>query len=538
MLKQFGSKMINPQLSPSGAKRRKIKHVHWMLLGGTLIASGLLLGMLPDSAEATRSTALTPALRDLPGPDAVINLPLELPERHGSASAPPPDPAGSPTKREGSALAHWAAPIDAPRPPQPAEAPLPAEPVTIAPAAPAVHKPREAGPSPLPDPAEEFIEALADEPPPVEQPHAAEWREITVKRGDSLAAIFAREGIGSRELHNVLSAGQETRALVRLFPGETVRLRIDAEGRLQEVLYDLDTATTLQVLRKEDGFTLGKISHEIERRTALASGSIESSLFASAQRSGLTDLQAMELANIFGWDIDFALDIRRGDSYSVLYEELYLDGEKVGNGPILAAEFVNSGKTFRAVRFEENGEAGYYSPDGYSMRRAFLRTPVEFSRISSRFNPNRRHPVLNTIRAHRGVDYAAPTGTPVRATGSGRVASVGTQGGYGKTIVLEHGTRYTTLYAHLNGYARGIRAGSRVRQGQVIGYVGMTGLATGPHLHYEFRIDGAHRDPLTVALPKADPVAPDQRVAFDQVASSLLGQLEVRMAAASAGDTR
>jgi murein DD-endopeptidase MepM/ murein hydrolase activator NlpD len=234
----------------------------------------------------------------------------------------------------------------------------------------------------------------------------------------------------------------------------------------------------------------------------------------------------MDMAGIFEWDIDFIQDVREGDTFTVIYEELWRDGVKLRDGEIVAAEFVNQGKPFRAARFRDStGRAGYYTPEGRSVRKAFIRAPLNFTRISSNFNPSRRHPVLNTIRAHRGVDYAAPTGTPIRAAGDGKVLFRGVQGGYGNTIVLQHGSNITTLYGHLSRFGNA-RAGARVNQGDVIGYVGSSGLATGPHLHYEYRVNGAHRNPRTVSLPPADPIAADQQTAFTAATDSLWRQLD------------
>jgi murein DD-endopeptidase MepM/ murein hydrolase activator NlpD len=276
-----------------------------------------------------------------------------------------------------------------------------------------------------------------------------------------------------------------------------------------------------------NGFKSTLIEHPVERRTASASGVITSSLFEAAQQAGMSDKLTMELAGIFGWDIDFALDIRDGDHFSVIYDDLYVAGNSLRHGDILAAEFVNNGTTYRAVRYTDpSGQSDYYTPDGKSMRRAFLRTPVEFSRISSYFGTARFHPILNRIRAHKGVDYAAPVGTPVKATGDGKVAFVGLRGGYGKAIELQHGARYSTLYGHLSRFASGLRSGNRVHQGQVIGYVGMTGLATGPHLHYEFRIDGVHRNPLKVQFPDAAPIAAQYKQDFSATSRRFLAQLD------------
>jgi murein DD-endopeptidase MepM/ murein hydrolase activator NlpD len=237
----------------------------------------------------------------------------------------------------------------------------------------------------------------------------------------------------------------------------------------------------------------------------------------------------MELAQIFGWDIDFALDIRKGDQFRVLYEEKYLDGEKIGEGNILAAEFTNNGDTFAAVRYtDSNGDTNYYTPDGRSMRKAFLRSPVDFRRISSGFKRERYHPVLGVKRPHRGTDYAAKTGTPIKASGDGKVIWRGTKGGYGKTIIIQHGGNITTLYAHMSKYNSKVTSGSRVKQGQTIGYVGMTGTATGPHLHYEFRLNGVHKNPVTVKLPDAQPIANKELAKFKADTSQLIAELQMK----------
>ena len=236
----------------------------------------------------------------------------------------------------------------------------------------------------------------------------------------------------------------------------------------------------------------------------------------------------MELAGIFGWDIDFALDIRQGDSFAVIYEEVFLDGEKVRDGDIIAATFSNRGESYQAIRYTDaSNHTDYYSPDGHSMRKAFLRTPVEFSRISSRFSLGRKHPILNTIRAHKGVDYAAPRGTPIKATGDGKVIYRGVKGGYGNVVIIQHGSSYSTLYGHMSRFARGVHSGSHVKQGQIIGYVGSSGLATGPHLHYEFRINGVHRNPLTVKLPDAQPLPKQYMADFQMHANQLVASLDL-----------
>ena len=235
----------------------------------------------------------------------------------------------------------------------------------------------------------------------------------------------------------------------------------------------------------------------------------------------------MELATIFGWDVDFALDIRQGDNFSLIYQEKYLQGKKVGDGDILVARFENHGNTYTAVRYEDKkGYSQYFTPKGLSMRKAFLRTPVDFTRISSRFNLSRKHPILHKIRAHKGVDYAASRGTPIKAAGDGKVIFSGRKGGYGRVLILQHGTRYTTLYAHLKAFRKGIRVGKRVKQGQVVAYVGSSGLASGPHLHYEFRVNGSHRDPLKVRLPHAKPIDKKRKEQFLHFAKVMVMRLE------------
>lgn len=361
-------------------------------------------------------------------------------------------------------------------------------------------------------------------------PPAGKWQSVTIKNGDSLSLVFSRLGLSPQQLHRVLSLGNETKILTRLFPGDTLKLNITDDKKLNALSYDIDESKTLHITKRPDssnGYVATMQEHPIEVRTASGSGTIDSSLFLAAQKAGFSDNLTMELAGIFGWDIDFALDIRKGDNFTLIFEEHYLEGKKLRNGNILAAEFTNRGKTYRAVRYTDSkGNSDYFSPDGKSMRKAFLRTPVEFSRISSRFNLKRKHPVLNKIRAHKGVDYAAPRGTPIRATGDGKIVHRARKGGYGKTIIIQHGTRYSTLYAHMKSYARGMRNGKRVKQGQIIGYIGSTGLATGPHLHYEFRLNGAVRNPLTVKLPDAAPLNKKYRADFNSKSRPFFAQLD------------
>lgn len=347
--------------------------------------------------------------------------------------------------------------------------------------------------------------AVADS---LDVPPASEWHTVVVQRGQSLSGIFDAEGLPSADWIELMSLGKDAARLKNLRAGEKISLRKSAEQRLDELHYELDEQHTLQVRRGEDdkleSFT---VAAEIARHPTQAAGFVESSLFAAAQKAGLSSRLVMEMADLFGYDIDFALDLRAGDRFSVVYDELFKNGERLRDGNILAAEFVNQGKVYRAMRYvDADGNAAYYTPDGESLRKAFIRTPVDFARISSGFSLGRKHPILNVIRSHKGVDYAAATGTPVKVTGDGIVDFVGVKSGYGNVIIVRHGTKYTTLYGHLSRFRPGLKNGARVRQGQVIGYVGMTGLATGPHLHYEFRVGGLHKNPMTVALPRSNPL--------------------------------
>jgi murein DD-endopeptidase MepM/ murein hydrolase activator NlpD len=355
-----------------------------------------------------------------------------------------------------------------------------------------------------------------------------DWQEVTVKSGDSIAGIFSRLDIAPQELHALLEQDGATHNLKKIYPGQTLRVITGADNTLARLSYPIDKLNTLEVKRSDAGFDVSTVTRTPEFRTRNASGVIDSSLFLAGNKAGLSDNLTMELAGIFGWDIDFVLDIRKGDQFTVLYEQMSLDGENIGNGTILAAEFINRGKSYRAIRYTDaGGKTDFYSLDGKSMRKAFLRTPVEFSRISSRFSLGRKHPILNKIRAHKGVDYAASRGTPIKATGDGKIVHRGKKGGYGNTIIIKHGTKYSTLYAHMSKYRGGLKNGSRIKQGQIIGYIGSSGLATGPHLHYEFRVDGVHRDPLRVKLPGADPLHKKYRDDFNAKADALLAKLDL-----------
>ncbi len=353
------------------------------------------------------------------------------------------------------------------------------------------------------------------------------WSRYDIKRGDTLSGLFKQAGFNDGLMLSVLHGSGDANKLERLYAGETISFATNAKNELEAVKLQRSRLRSLRIDREDDGFVGKKVVREPEARTTYAQATITNSLFGAGQQAGLTDKLTMELAGIFGWDIDFALDIRKGDRFSLAYEELYLDGEKIDNGKILAATFNNQGQNYVAVLYtDKDGNSDYYTPEGRSMRKAFLRTPVDFTRISSSFNLHRKHPVLNTIRAHKGTDYAASTGTPIQAAGEGKIIYAGRKGGYGNAIVIQHGYNITTLYGHMNGFARGIRSGKHVKQGQVIGYVGQTGLATGPHLHYEFRVNGAPRNPVTVKLPDAAPIAKSELARFKARTDVTLATLE------------
>lgn len=360
-------------------------------------------------------------------------------------------------------------------------------------------------------------------------PDSHDWQALKVKNGDSLSVLFDRAKIKPAQLLKLMKLGGATKALKRIHPGDTIKVIRNDNGELLALNYQIDGIRYLQVEREDDQLTANVLKHHIEVRSAYATAEIESSLFLASAKAGLSQNTTMELANVFGWDIDFALDIRKGDKFTVIYEQRFKNGTKIKDGNILAAEFINRGKVFRALRYTDpvTNYTGYYSPDGHSLRKAFLRSPVKFSRISSRFTTKRYHPILHRFRSHKGVDYAAGRGTPIRASGDGKIIHKGNKGGYGRTVIIKHGSRYTTLYAHMNSYNRKIRSGGRVKQGQVIGYVGSSGLASGPHLHYEFRVNGVHRNPLTVKFPSTKPIPKRYRENFTLTTRGYLAQLDV-----------
>lgn len=349
----------------------------------------------------------------------------------------------------------------------------------------------------------------------------------TINSGDSLSTILSKHGVSATDIYRVSQADKKEKDLLKMRPGQTLEFEIREDTKeLHKLTLVKNKLEKIEFARNEKQFNSSRIVREPDIVQTYKESTINSSLFVDGLKSGIDQRLLIEMANIFGWDIDFALDIRKGDTFSILFEEKYLDGEKIGLGNILAAQFINNGRMYQAIRYETNTSTSYYTPDGLAMRKAFLRTPVEFTRISSKFNPNRIHPLFKTSRPHRGVDYAASSGTPVKSAGDGKISFAGKQNGYGNVVIIDHGKGYTTLYAHLRSFAKGTRKGARVKQGKIVAYVGQTGWATGPHLHYEFRINGIHKNPITVKLPNDDPMPKKELKKYLPYAQKITSLLE------------
>lgn len=357
-------------------------------------------------------------------------------------------------------------------------------------------------------PRETIVETLAlPEAQPTDSGSFDFWREERIGRGDSLPGLLSRLGVNAADTRAFLDAARENKALARLVPGRTVLARVSSGGQLLLFRYLASDENLVSVTRAGGQFKAEQRQVALESRLIMRSGKIQGSLFGATDAADVPDRIASEMAEAFSGDIDFHRDLRRGDHFSVVYEALYFDGQLIKTGRLMAAEFVNQDKAHRALHFKDaQGREGYYTPDGQSMKRAFLKSPMPFTRISSGFSNARYHPVLKEWRAHKGIDYAAPSGTPVRAIADSVVNFVGKQGGYGNLVVLNHQGAYSSAYGHLSRFGKGVKRGARVSQGQIIGYVGATGLATGPHLHYEFRVGGVQKNPLALKLPTSYPL--------------------------------
>ena len=378
--------------------------------------------------------------------------------------------------------------------------------------------------SPAPAEVPQSDSAAADEYDTEAAEARREWVFVEVRPGQTLERIFRDQGLSARLLHQVVNHDSQTRGLARIRPGDIFGFEFDQAGEFLAMRADLDDESWLIVELGENGLATRVEYRDLETRVVEATGIISSSLFNAAKNAGLSDNMTMRLANIFGWDIDFALDIRSGDRFALIYEEVWRDGQFLRDGAILAARFVNQGETFEAIRFDAGNGPDFFAPDGRPMRQAFLRAPLNFTRVTSDFNPRRFHPITRQIRPHNGIDWGAPTGTPVWAAGDGRVIRSAFNNVNGNYIFIQHGNNIVTRYLHLS--RRDVRQGDRVRQGQTIGAVGATGLATGPHLHYEFLVDGVHRNPRTVELPRAEPLPDELMDTFRRTGATLLAQLD------------
>jgi murein DD-endopeptidase MepM/ murein hydrolase activator NlpD len=456
----WASDLISGLMPILGAVRQRVlAHPRWSTAAAVLLASGLVLGLVPESdsspAETTRTTTLA-----LPGQ---------------SLSAEPAPSNG----------------LDAA----------------------ALDDLVEGGPI------TEALDLFSD-PDPAE----LDWTLVEVRPGQTMERIFRDLGLGPGLLHRVVHLDQNTRSLTHIRPGDQFAFDIDPEYGFRAVRAEFDEQNWLFIEKNGDGLSSRIEPRWLDRRIVEASGTISSSLFNAAKAAGLSDNMTMRLANIFGWDVDFALDIRAGDRFSLVYEEIWRDGEFLRDGPILAARFVNRGDAFEAIRFDAGDGPDYFAPDGRPMRKAFLRAPLNFTRVTSNFNPRRFHPITRQVRPHNGTDYGAPTGTPVWAAGDGRVIESAYNNANGNYVFVQHGNNIVTRYLHLS--RRDVRRGDRVRQGQTIGAVGATGMATGPHLHYEFLANGVHRNPRTIDLPPADPLPPELMESFLLAGRPLLARLD------------
>ncbi|MET0844862.1 MAG: peptidoglycan DD-metalloendopeptidase family protein [Pseudomonas sp.] len=374
---------------------------------------------------------------------------------------------------------------------------------------------------------QETAQAAPAPAPAVEEKKTPNHREVIVSKGDTLSTLFEKVGLPATSVNEVLASDKQAKQFSQLKHGQKLEFELSPNGQLTNLHSKVSDVESITLTKNDKGYTFNRITAKPTVRSAYVHGVINSSLSQSAARAGLSHSLTMDMASVFGYDVDFAQDIRQGDEFDVIYEQKVVNGKAVGNGPILSARFTNRGKTYTAVRYtNKQGNSSYYTADGNSMRKAFIRTPVDFARISSKFSMGRKHPILNKIRAHKGVDYAAPRGTPIKAAGDGKVLLAGRRGGYGNTVIIQHGNTYRTLYGHMQGFAKGIKTGGSVKQGQVIGYIGTTGLSTGPHLHYEFQVNGVHVDPLGQKVAMADPISKGERARFLAQSQPLMARMD------------
>jgi murein DD-endopeptidase MepM/ murein hydrolase activator NlpD len=366
-------------------------------------------------------------------------------------------------------------------------------------------------------------------PSPTIDRNEAFWQIEQVRRDDTLGSLFKRMNIRDEDAIKFLMLSPDAHALnTQLMPGHTVEVKSNLQGKLLYLEYELDADNILVAGLTNNGYVVATKKLVLESQQVLKSAVIRDTLFGATDDAGIPDQIAIQIADILSSEIDFYQDLRTGDRFHVIYEAFYNAGEMMKTGNVLAVEFVNNGKTYQAIHFgDTSGKYAYYTPEGKSLHKTFLRSPLEYTRISSSFNAGRFHPILQRIKAHRGVDMAAPTGTRIKASGDGVVAFMGRKGGYGNVIILNHPNGVSTVYGHLSRFSDAIRKGDRVNQGDIIGYVGMTGLATGPHLHYEFLVNGSHRDPMKVTLPTSVPIDDSLKSAFYEQSTTMIAKLEI-----------
>ena len=372
-------------------------------------------------------------------------------------------------------------------------------------------------------PLESIPEIIADQAAADASFQGEQWDKVTVRSGQSLDGIFRQQGFSAKTLHEIMALSKETKQLKKIRPGDLFEFQRHEDKSLKRMRYAVDEGHYLIIEHDGEHAYASTEARDMITEPTETSGTITSSLFLAGKQAGLSDNMVMKLANLFGWDIDFVLDIRKGDRFFLVYEKIYRDGSFLRDGEIIGATFVNQGEKFQAIRFDIDGRVQHFAPDGRNMRKAFLRAPLNFSYISSNFNPKRYHPILKRVKAHNGIDYKAPRGTPVFTAGDGKVIRSAYNKYNGHHVFVQHANSIVTKYLHFT--KRTVKKGQRVKQGQVIGYVGATGLAQGPHLHYEFLLNGVHRNPRTVSLPKADPLGKTQMAEFQQKAGPVLSQL-------------
>jgi len=514
-----------------GRKRGRLGiYIASSLLAGVLVSLGLhdTEATIPDQQGQSSASPLA-ALQGAPEQPQRISAPLPIPAHQiglPDAAATPPAPLSANEQRAAppSLLQPGSAAVSPPAAVDPSSRSDASE---AGPASSTNDKAMSAVQNDVKETGDMATVALAEPAQGESAPQVppANWKQHVVANGETLSGIFERFKLSAATLYQVTHASKEAGMLSQIRPGQQLAFLIAPQGGLEQLVFEKSAVESLHVARDGDGYKAQLENKQVEHKVASISGTIQSSLFVDGQKAGLTDAQIMEMAEIFGWDIDFALEIRSGDQFRVVYDEQFVDGKKYRNGPILAAEFVNHGTTYQAFRYETKDQISYYDADGHSKRRAFIRTPIKFARITSRFTPKRWHPILKRWKSHKGVDYAAPTGTPIKVTGSGRVVFRGWQNGYGRVVIVQHSSKYKTVYAHMSKFRSSVKQGARVTQGQVIGYVGKSGWATGPHLHYEFRVNNVQRNPLTVKLPKSLPLPKQQLAAFKREIAPLTRKL-------------